>query len=339
METSPDYDSPWKEILDDYFKDFMLFFFSDAYAAIDWSRDVEFFDKELQKIVHDAELGRRYADKLVKVWLTDGAEVWVMIHVEVQGQQETGFELRIYVYNHRIFERYNAPVASFVILTDDDPDWRPVEHRQELFGTETTFRFKTVKLLDFETRWAELEASSNVFAVVAMAHLRVISTKRDFGTRLDWKLHLTKLLYEKGYDKLTVLKLFRFLDWLMWLPEDLKYSFWHEIDRYEEEKHMPYVTTVERIGIEKGLREGLREGLQEGSCRQLLRVLSIRFGQSAEDLRDDLAKLNVEQLDAMTTQALSAQSLSDFIAALPKPNDISITAAQPQTNISNDVHQ
>lgn len=331
METSPDYDSPWKEILDDYFEDFILFFFPDAHAAIDWPRGVEFFDKELQKIVQDAELGRRYADKLVRLWLKGGQEIWVLVHVEVQGNKETGFELRIYVYNHRIFERYNAPVASFVILTDDDADWHPTEHRQELFGTETTFRFRAVKLLDYEARWAGLEASSNVFAVVAMAHLRVVSTKRDFGTRLNWKLHLTKLLYERGYDKLTVLKLFRFLDWLVWLPEDLQRSFDDDLDRYEEEKRMTYVTNVER--------RRLREGLQQGSCRQLLRVLSIRFGQGAEELRDDLAKLDVEQLDAITVQALSAQSLSDFIAALPKTNGFSTNAGQTTNNTSNDIVQ
>lgn len=328
METSPDYDSPWKEILDDYFEDFMLFYFPDAHAAIDWPRGVEFFDKELQKIVQDAELGRRYADKLVKLWLKGGQEIWVLIHVEVQGEQETGFELRIYVYNHRIFERYNAPVASFVILTDDDADWRPTEHRQELFGTETAFRFRAVKLLDYEARWAELEASSNVFAVATMAHLRVISTRRDFGTRLNWKLHLTKLLYGRGYDKLTVLKLFRFLDWLVWLPEDLKRSYTDEIERYEEEKRMPYVTTFEQIGIERGLQKGLQQGLQQGSCRQLMRVLHGRFGETPQELQNNLEKLSVEQLDLMMDQALFAQSLTDFIAAMPKTEDAAVAPNQ-----------
>lgn len=222
MDPAPDYDSPWKEILDDYFEDFMAFFFPEAHAAIDWQRGVEFFDKELQKIVADAALGRRYADKLAKVWLKSGDAVWVMIHVEVQGQQETGFELRIYIYNRRIFERYNAPVASFAILTDDDPDWRPVEYRQQLFGTITNFQFEAAKLLDHETRWPELEANPNVFAVVAMAHLRVINTRRNIGARLEWKLQLTKLLYERGYDRLTVARLFKFLDWLMWLPKELQ---------------------------------------------------------------------------------------------------------------------
>jgi hypothetical protein len=46
--------------------------FSEAYAGIDWARGYEFLDKELQQVVRDAELGRRLADKLVKVWRVDG---------------------------------------------------------------------------------------------------------------------------------------------------------------------------------------------------------------------------------------------------------------------------
>jgi hypothetical protein len=122
----------------------------------------------------------------------------VLIHVEVQGSRETSFELRVYVYNYRIFDRYHAPVASFVILTDDDPAWRPAEYRHELFGTRTLFQFEAVKLLDYAARWAELEATPNVFAVVVMAHLRVLSTRKDAGARLNAKLQLTKLLYQRA---------------------------------------------------------------------------------------------------------------------------------------------
>jgi len=41
-----DYDSPWKEVLDLYFESFMAFFFPDAHADIDWSRNYEALDKE-----------------------------------------------------------------------------------------------------------------------------------------------------------------------------------------------------------------------------------------------------------------------------------------------------
>lgn len=312
MNDAPDYDSPWKEILDDYFEDFVLFFFPEAHAAIDWPRGVEFFDKELQKIVADAELGRRYADKLVKVWLKSGAEVWVMIHVEVQGNEERGFELRIHVYNHRIFERYNAPVASFVILTDDDPDWRPAEYRQELFGTETVFRFKAIKLIDYEARWAELSANPNVFAVVAMAHLRVIRTRRDLGARLNWKLELTKLLYERGYDKLMILKLFKFLDWLMWLPEELQQKYDEDLARYEEEKRMSYVTNIERKGIEKGRVEGRVEGALNLALRQLQHL----FGPLAAETQDHIRSLPMEDLEELGDALLTFKDVGDLQAWL-----------------------
>ena len=81
-------------------------------------------DKELQPIVRRAKHGRRYVDKLVKVYLKDGRERWILIHVEVQGRKERDFPARIHVYNHRIFDRYGREVISLAILADDDPDWR-----------------------------------------------------------------------------------------------------------------------------------------------------------------------------------------------------------------------
>src|SRR5712691_12375256 len=62
----PDYDSPWKEMLDGYFPAFMAFFFPEAHADIDWSRGYESLDTELQQIVRDAALGTRLADKLMQ---------------------------------------------------------------------------------------------------------------------------------------------------------------------------------------------------------------------------------------------------------------------------------
>ncbi|MBV8886489.1 MAG: hypothetical protein JO235_21185, partial [Chroococcidiopsidaceae cyanobacterium CP_BM_RX_35] len=86
-----EFDSPWKDVIERYFSDFIQFFLPQAYGEIEWIRGFEFLDTELQQVVRDAELGRRLADKLVKVWRTGGEEAWVLIHVEVQSQQETNF--------------------------------------------------------------------------------------------------------------------------------------------------------------------------------------------------------------------------------------------------------
>jgi hypothetical protein len=100
-----DYDSPWKEALDVYFQPFLELFFAQAHSEIDWSRGTESLDKELQQIVREAELGRRFVDKLVKVWLKTGREQWVLIHVEVQSSEDGKFALRMYVYNYRLFDK------------------------------------------------------------------------------------------------------------------------------------------------------------------------------------------------------------------------------------------
>ena len=70
----------------------------------------------------------------------------MLVHIEIQGQRETGFERRLYVYNYRIHDRFGAPVATFVILTDDDKNWRPTEYRFGLLGAEVRFVYSMVKL-------------------------------------------------------------------------------------------------------------------------------------------------------------------------------------------------
>jgi hypothetical protein len=65
--SADEYDSPWKEALEQYLPAFFALFFPRAHAEIDWSRPPVFRDKELQQVVRDAALGRRLVDKLVQV--------------------------------------------------------------------------------------------------------------------------------------------------------------------------------------------------------------------------------------------------------------------------------
>ena len=87
-EQTTDYDSPWKEVIEVYFTQFIEFFFPQAYTEIDWQQLYEFLDTELQQLEPEAEIGRRLVDKVAKVWLLDGEEAWVLVHVEVQGQYD-----------------------------------------------------------------------------------------------------------------------------------------------------------------------------------------------------------------------------------------------------------
>lgn len=114
-----DFDSPWKAAIEQYFEEFVAFFFPRARAEIDWARGYEFLDRELQQVTRDAEIGRRLADKLVKLWLRDGEEVWMLAHIEVQGQYEPQFPRRLFVYNYRIYDRYRREVVTLTVLGDE----------------------------------------------------------------------------------------------------------------------------------------------------------------------------------------------------------------------------
>ena len=65
-DTDDDYDSPWKDVLEHAFPDFMEFYFPQAHAQIDWTAGYEFKNTELRQVVVDAELGKRFADALVQ---------------------------------------------------------------------------------------------------------------------------------------------------------------------------------------------------------------------------------------------------------------------------------
>ena len=194
-----DYDSPWKEALDAYFEPFLAFFFAALHAEIDWSRGYEPLDKEFQQIVREGELGRRLVDKLVKVWLKDGREQWILIHVEVQTTEEGDFARRMYVYNYRIFDRYNEEVVSLAVLGDDNPHWRPDSFGYGRAGFHSGIQFPVAKLLDYAEQTEALEESQNPFATVVLAHLKTLQTRGNQGERRNWKVRLIKRLYDRGW--------------------------------------------------------------------------------------------------------------------------------------------
>ena len=207
-------------------------------------------------MVRDAELGQRFADALVRVTLKTGAERWVYIHIEVQGQREASFAKRMFTYNYRLFDRYDCPIASLVILADDDPGWRPDHFAFEVFGCRHSLTFPVAKVTDLASQVEQLESSANPFAIVTAAHLRTRQTKNDPQGRYQAKRTLVRLLYTHGWDRQRILDLFAVLDWMMRLPDGLEQKLWQDIEQIEGETRMRYVTSVERLATLHGKQDG-----------------------------------------------------------------------------------
>lgn len=213
---------------------------------------------------------------------------------EVQGQKENDFPHRIFTYNYRIHDLYNRPVVSLAVLADENTKWHPSSYHQELWGCGTHFHFPCVKILSYREKSELLETSDNPFAVVVRVQLQTMETKKDPQQRRICKAELIKQLYKRGFGKTDILNLYLFIDWIMVLPKELEESCFREIVIFEEEKKMPYISTAERIGIEKGLEKGLEKGNLIGRIslgQQLLKL----FRYSKEELE----KKSLKQLNAI----------------------------------------
>lgn len=307
-----DYDSPWKDALDRYFEPFMALFFPDAHAQIDWSRGYEALDKELHQVVREAELGRRVVDKLFRVWRTSGDEEWVLIHIEVQAEQEAEFERRMFVYHYRLFDRYNRAVVSLAVLADDKPGWRPARFGYELWNCGVAFWFPSVKLLDWATDDAALERSPNPIAAVVLAQREGTSDRdRCRGTAaLETAARQgTVSARVESRGRSGVVSIDGLADGT---PAGVGTTVSARCDRYEEEYRMPYITSMERLAMAEGRAEGRAEGLREGLLTGIELSLKLKFKRAGRQLLPEIRQLtNPKKLRAVQRAIAKASTLDE----------------------------
>ncbi|MCP4751229.1 MAG: hypothetical protein GY866_10065, partial [Proteobacteria bacterium] len=173
----------------------------------------------------------------------------------------------------------------------------------ERWGCKLHFQFPMVKVLDYGKDWEKLERDPNPFAMVVMAHLKAQEVK-DGQERKRWKLHLIRLLYERGFEKKDIQELFRFIDWLIALPPLLEEEFKAEIIQMEEEK-MPYMTSIERLGRMANTRENILE------------AIDARFQVVPEDMASKVKEIRtIETLKTLHREAVTCQSIDAFRKAV-----------------------
>ena len=317
------YDSPWKMLIERHFREFLAFFFPDIEQAVDWASPPRSLDKELESLDPDPDSGSKdlRVDKLFDVDLLSSEHTKVQVHVEVQGDPQESFETRMFLYASRIYDRHRQPVISLAILGDvDKPEWKPTEFGWTILGSRLEMEFPVAKLAEYDEK--ALEASSNPFALVALAHLKAKATRGEAAVdeRIRWKVWLVRRLYEKGFSKPEVIDLFRFIDGVLYLSEDASKQFHATIDQLEGRKTMDYIAPFEQRameigwtkGHEEGHKEGREEGQRDGQIRLLDRLIQRRFNETPDWVHERLAKASTADLNLLSDRILDAQSLSDL---------------------------
>lgn len=229
---------------------------------------------------------------------------------------------------------YDSPVASLAVLADDDAGWRPDRFGYERLGCRHSLQFPVAKLVDHAADEDALLCNPNPFALVTAAHLYTRRTRQSPGARFDAKRRLVRLLYERDWTRQRILDFFSVLDWMMRLPKELEQRLWQDIENIEGERKVKYVTSVERLAIERGLEKGMQQGLQQGmqkglqegleqglekgraqgSASILLRLLNRRFGPLAADVTRRLSQATPEQLEVWAERVLDAGTIDEVFA-------------------------
>ena len=316
LSQNPDQDSAWKELLDAYLPAFIKFFFPPIYPEIDWKQGYEARDKDLAKILAADTSGRLLADKLFKVWLMEGQEIWLLIHIEIQVQGSQKFNRRVFVYNYCLMNAHGVEVVSLAVLTGEQPG-QSGNFRTERWGCSHDFQFPAVRIIDYRDRWDELEKSDNPFAAAVKAQLKALETKSDVEQRYQWKQKLIFDLYHRGYTRHEITNLFRFIEWVVKIPDELQTKLEDKIYKYEVRNNMPYLSNMERRAIERGTQQGLEIGLQQGLQQGILSNVTLiwrtKFGTLPRTVKAQFAKLTPEQCQILTTKLITDTTKAEII--------------------------
>jgi predicted transposase YdaD len=100
---------------------------------------------------------------------------------------------------------------------------------------------------------------------------------------------------------------------LLWTVER---DFWQELQAFEEERKVTYVTNAERFGFERGIERGIEQGIEQGMAQEarslILRLLSRRVGALSSEERSQVESLPLEQLESLGEALLDFSSAADL---------------------------
>ena len=252
-------DTLWKAILEDLFDDFLRFFFEEEAELFDLERGFEFLDKELEQLFPsgDDKAGTKFVDKLVKVFTKAGKEEWILVHIEVQGYNDTDITSRMFTYFCRIYDRHKKPVTSIAIFTDAQKSYRPQQFDYDFLGTQARFRYNTYKVIDQDEN--ELRKSNNPFAIIILTVLLALKKGKITEKKLlGLKTELIKNLFQKQIARNKIDAI------LIFLRNYVRFGDKENITKFDDEVNL-ITNKHSTMGIrEFVLQRAKNEGVQEG---------------------------------------------------------------------------
>ena len=322
-----DCDAQWKEIIKTFFYPMLQSLMPALAQDMDRSREVEYLEQEL--IALTAAIGgpKQRADILAKVPMKRGGDIWLALHIEVQGAKGGNLPERMFYYNSSLRLKHLkksrrrkkkgeqetsaassiSDVVSLAILTAPRPLGEAEFYERKSYDNELCYKYPAIKLWELDSK--ALEESANPFDCVLLAGLGVIKSGSDDVSRVSHIKALGEVLDAKGWSEDEKYSLFRFTEAILFPKSahlQMEYRDWVEKKRKEAEK--VYISVAERIGIEEGIKQGLEQGLMQKAKQTALRMLERGFDIPTVSDLADMPEEHVRELAKEVFAACSGEA-------------------------------
>lgn len=291
----------------------MLLFAPDVHSTVDFTKGYDFLEKELAALFSDGESGNRRVDKLARLFLKNGEEKWILVHVEVQGYREDEFAERMFQYFYRVYDKYRRKIFTIAIFSDENKVYRPDCYEYRYFDTELTYKYRSYKILDQDEK--ELQESENPFAMAVLAGLYVLKSKKDLDKRYEFKIRLIRLLLQKSWSRQKIEGLFMFIDAILQLPS------WYE-DRFEQEVNQLLGKGERTMGLTWDKTNLAIMYMEKGSHEELTKTVLIQIRKKlkldilSEEVTKSVQNASVEQLENIRDNIFDIETLEDALKYL-----------------------
>jgi phage terminase small subunit len=119
--------------------------------------------------------------------------------------------------------------------------------------------------------------------------------------REQWKWNLSRLLYERDYNRKQIADLYKVIDFMMTLSEELQYSFEEKLSQYQEERKMRLLSNIEQRASIRISQENIMELLED------------RFGNLPESLVEKINQIkDLNRLKYLLRQTIHVNSVAEF---------------------------
>lgn len=293
-----DHDRLFKELLTTFFWELIELFFPEITAYLE--RDtISFIDKE---VFTDVTAGEKYETDLVVKARFRGQESFFLVHLEHQAYYQEAFDLRMYRYFARLYEKYALPVYPIALFSYDSPKKAETNFHQVAFPNKVVLQFNYDVIQLNRLNWREYLQQQNPVASALMAKMNIAPKDRP-----RVKSECLRLLATLQLDPARTQLISGFIDTYLRLNAQEEEIFQTEIAQFEptqQEVVMQIVTSW------------MESGIQQGELKIIQRLLTKRIGVITPELQEQLRGLSLTHLEDLAEALLDFSTEADLVAWL-----------------------